>query len=42
MVDLPPAGVKIAVEVARIASVLTSIEQRAQLLLEPLGRVVPF
>src|SRR4051794_24997636 len=42
MVDLPHAGVKIAAEVARIASVHTSIDQRAQLLLEPLGRVVPF
>jgi hypothetical protein len=42
MVDLPHAGAKIAVEVARIASAPTSIEQRAQLLLEPLGRVVPF
>src|SRR3954454_14454716 len=42
MVDLPHAGAKIAAEVARIASVPTSIDQRAQLLLEPLGRVVPF
>jgi DNA-binding CsgD family transcriptional regulator len=42
MVDLPHAGVKIAAEVAGIASVPTSIDQRAQLLLEPLGRVVPF
>src|SRR4029453_13215139 len=42
MVDLPHAGVKIASAVAGIASVPTSIDQRAQLLLEPLGRVVPF
>jgi hypothetical protein len=42
MVDLPDAGAKIAAEVVRIASVPTSIDQRAQLLLEPLGRVVPF
>src|SRR5690349_4455383 len=42
MVDLPDAGAKIAAEIARIASVPASIEERAQLLLEPLGRVVPF
>ena len=42
MVDLPHAGAKIAAEVAGIASLPASIEQRAQLLLEPLGRVVPF
>ena len=33
---------RFATPVARIASVPTSIDQRAQLLLEPLGRVVPF
>lgn len=42
MVELPHAGAKIAAEVVRIASVPASIEQRAQLLLEPLGRLVPF
>jgi len=42
MVDRPHAGARIAAEVARIASVPTSIDQRAQLLLEPLGGVVPF
>jgi hypothetical protein len=42
MVELRHAGGKIAAEVTRIASVPASIEQRAQLLLEPLGRVMPF
>src|SRR4029450_1342891 len=42
MVDLPHAGAKSAAEVAGIAPTHTSIDQRAQLLLEPLGRVVPF
>ena len=42
MAELPPAGLRVAVEVARIAAAPARIEERAEALLEPLRRVVPF
>jgi DNA-binding CsgD family transcriptional regulator len=40
--ELPPGGLPVAVEVTRIASTPGGIDQRAEALLEPLHRVVPF
>jgi hypothetical protein len=42
MAELPPGGWQIMAEVARIASTPGRIDQRAEWLLEPLHRVVPF
>jgi DNA-binding CsgD family transcriptional regulator len=42
MAELPPSGVDVAVEVARIASMPGSLVDRAEALLEPLHRVIPF
>lgn len=42
MVDLPPGGERVAAEVASLAEAPLSIPQRAEALLEPLGRLVPF
>ncbi|MFL5909803.1 MAG: LuxR C-terminal-related transcriptional regulator [Gaiellaceae bacterium] len=42
MVELPPNGVDVAVEVGRIAAAPGSIADRAKALLEPLHRVFPF
>jgi DNA-binding CsgD family transcriptional regulator len=40
--ELPPGGLQVAVEVTQIALTLGRIDERAEALLEPLGRVVPF
>jgi hypothetical protein len=42
MAALAPTAVEIAVEVAGITSTPGSVEVRAEALLEPLRRVVPF
>ena len=42
MAEVAQAAVQVAVEVARIASTPESVEARAEALLEPLRRVVPF
>jgi DNA-binding CsgD family transcriptional regulator len=42
MAELPPGGLEIAAEVGRIAAGPGSVEQRAEALLEPLHRLVPF
>jgi AraC-like DNA-binding protein/DNA-binding CsgD family transcriptional regulator len=42
MVDLPAKGLQVAAEVVSIAEAPLSISERAEALLEPLGRVVPF
>jgi DNA-binding CsgD family transcriptional regulator len=42
VVELPPDGIEIAVEFGQIASGPGRVEQRAEALLEPLRRLVPF
>ena len=42
MGEFPPGGLQIAAEVARIASTPDPIDRRAEALLEPLHRIVPF
>jgi DNA-binding CsgD family transcriptional regulator len=42
LVELPPGGLRVAEDVVRIASMPVRIDQRAEALLEPLRRVVPF
>jgi DNA-binding CsgD family transcriptional regulator len=42
MTELPPAGLQLAGDVASIASTPGSIQERAEALLEPLRRLVPF
>jgi DNA-binding CsgD family transcriptional regulator len=40
--ELPPGGLQVAVEVAQIADAAGRLDQRAEALLEPLRRLVPF
>jgi DNA-binding CsgD family transcriptional regulator len=42
MLELPPGGQRVVAEVAQIAFMSGRIDQRAEALLEPLRRVVPF
>lgn len=42
VVDLPAGGQRVAAEVASIAEAPLSVSERAEALLEPLGRLVPF
>jgi DNA-binding CsgD family transcriptional regulator len=42
MRELPPGGLQAAVEVAQIASAPGRIDQRAEAMLEPLHRIVPY
>jgi hypothetical protein len=42
MAELPPNGVDVAIEVGRIAAAPGGIADRAEALLEPLHRVIPF
>jgi DNA-binding CsgD family transcriptional regulator len=42
MPDLPTDGVRIAAEIAQIAAAPGSVEERAEALVEPLHRLVPF
>jgi hypothetical protein len=42
LLELPPGGQRVVAEVAQIASMPGRIDQRAEALLEPLRRVVPF
>lgn len=42
MLEFPPGGQRVVAEVAEIASMPGRIDQRAEALLEPLRRVVPF
>jgi hypothetical protein len=42
MRELPPGGLQAAVEVAQVASAPGRIDQRAEAMLEPLHRIVPY
>jgi hypothetical protein len=42
MLDLPPHAAEVAVEVAALADLPASLAERAEAILEPLRRVIPF
>jgi len=42
MLDLPPHAAKVAVEVAAPADLPASLRERAEAILDPLRRVIPF
>jgi hypothetical protein len=42
MAELPPSALDVAIEIGRIAAEPGGIAERAEALLEPLHRVIPF